>query len=291
MIKFVEELIRRIQDDDVPALGAQLTFYLILSFFPFLIFLLTLVSYTPLAREEILHDMFQILPAQAYDLIHDITDETIRSRSQTLLSFGMIGTIWAASRGVMAIIKGINKAYDEEENRSFWKVRGIAIVYTLILAIVILLSFVMLVFGKKVGQWVFMQLHMPHWFESVWGPAKFLIPLFSMFTVFMLIYKYAPSRRIAFGDVVPGALFATAGWIATSLLFAFYINHFDNFSRTYGSIGGIIVLLIWMYLSNIIIIMGGEINAALSFLREGRRRRLEKQFGYDFPFLRTGRKK
>lgn len=291
MIKFVQEVIRRIQDDDVPALGAQLTFYLILSFFPFLIFLLTLVSYTPLAREEILHDLFQFLPSQTYQLILDITNETVKNRSQTLLSFGMIGTIWASSRGVMAIIKGINKAYDEEETRSYVKVRGLAILYTLILAIVILLTFILLVFGKKLGQWAFMQISLPHWFESIWKPAQILIPLFTMYVVFMLIYKYAPSRRLAFGEVIPGALFATAGWIISSLLFASYIDHFGSFSRTYGSIGGIIVLLIWMYVSNIIIILGGEINATLAFLREGRRRRQEKQFGYDWPFFHSGRKK
>lgn len=282
---FAKEMIRRFQEDEVTALGAQMTYYLILSFFPFLIFLITVISYTPIAREDVLQELFIMLPQSSFEMVKDIVNETVANKSETLLSIGMIATIWAASRGVMAVIKGINKAYDEAESRPFWKVRGIAIIYTLILAVVILITFVLVVFGRLIGSYIFVWLNYSSLFDQLWGVLKYLIPITVMILVFIYLYHSAPNRKTTFREVIPGAFFSTGGWIVTSLLFSFYINHFGSYDKTYGSIGGIIILLLWMYLSNIIIILGGEINAALAFLREGRKRKSSKNYGATMPFL------
>lgn len=290
-IHFLTELFHRFQDDEVPALGAQLTYYLILSFFPFLIFVLTLVSYTPLTRDDILSDLALVLPTDAYILIRDIIDETVASSSQVLLSFGMIATIWAASKGVMAIIKGINKAYDEAEDRPYWKVRLIAIVFMFVLVLVMLLSLVMMIFGKAIGQYVFELILLPNYFETIWGMIKYIVPISAMILFFIFLYYTAPNRKMTIKEVIPGAIFTTLGWIITSLLFAYYVNNFGNYSRTYGSIGGIIALLLWLYISSIIIILGGEINAALAYLKSGKSRNHTKNFGSEWlPFLKPKRK-
>jgi membrane protein len=267
LLAFLNSLYSRFRDDEVPALGAQLTYYLILAFFPFVIFLLTLSAYTPLSREDILTDMIALMPTTVGTLVGDVFREIVRERSTALLSIGMIAAIWTASNGMMAIIRTLNKAYDVEERRPYWKVKGISILYTLGLSIVISLSFVLLVFGQMIGRYAFSMLELSDTFEALWGPLKYILTLILMCTVFALLYYTAPNRRIRFYDVLPGALFTTTGWVAISLGFSYYVNHFSSYTTTYGSLGGIIVLLVWLYVSSILILLGGEINAELTFKR------------------------
>lgn len=266
----LKNLYCRFQDDEIPALGAQLTYYLLLAFFPFLIFVLTLLSYTHLASEEALVDLSRFLPANAYEVVHRIVEETVTPNRGTLLSFGMVAAFWLASNGVGALIRGINKAYDQEEKRPFWKVRGISLLFTLGMAVIIILSFGMLVFGELLGAYMFDILGVPHLFKAAWNIIRYLIPLAAMMLVFILLYHYTPNHRMRLKEVVPGSIFSTFGWVITSLVFSFYVNNFVNFSITYGSIGGIIVLLMWLYWSSIIVLIGGELNATLAFIRQGR---------------------
>lgn len=173
---FTEQLYCRFQDDDVGALSAQMTFYLILSFFPFLIFLLTIISYTPVTSEHILGDISHFLAADSYEMIEQFINDTLDTGNTTLLSFGMIGTIWASSNGVMGIIKGLNKAYDVAENRPFWKARGLAVLFTFALIAVIILSFVLLIFGKRIGEQIYVFMLFPDNFDNVWSFIKYSIP-------------------------------------------------------------------------------------------------------------------
>ncbi|MBJ6362011.1 YihY/virulence factor BrkB family protein [Paenibacillus sp. GCM10012307] len=290
-LRLLNCLIHRFNDDEVPALGAQLTYYLILSFFPFLIFVISMIGYVSFSPEDLMADFFTVIPDEAEKIVEGIIIEVTSSSSGTLLSFGMLATIWAASNGINAMIKGLNKAYDEEENRPFWKVRGISILATLVLAIVILVAMLMLIFGKSIGQYLFVAAAFPTDFERIWGIVKYLIPLSIMLCVFMLLYRIAPNRKLTFKEVLPGSLFTTLGWIGTSILFSFYVNQFGSYTKIYGSLGGVIVLLIWLYISSIIILMGGEINAALAFEREGKLKKECKTFGAEFfAFLRKWRK-
>lgn len=264
IIQVIKHLYHRFKEDEVTALAAQLTYYLVLAFFPFLIFLLTLLSYAPLVSDLPLRQLSSLLPWEAYIQVEGIIEETIRARSQTLLSIGMIITLWAASNGVNAIIHGINKAYFEKETRPFWKVRGLSILFTLGLALVILFAFFMLVFGRMVGEALFAWLGADHYFAQIWRPIRYLIPFITMLAVFIAFYRFSPNRRLQFREVLPGAIFASIGWIISSLVFAWYVDHFTNYTRIYGSLGGIVILLIWLYLSSIIILLGGELNAVLS---------------------------
>ncbi|MFC4775216.1 YihY/virulence factor BrkB family protein [Paenibacillus sp. GCM10023252] len=278
-IPFARNLIYRFRDDEVPALGAQLTYYFILAFFPFLIFLISIIGFMQLSQDSVIHEFIRILPQETGAAVQNILDEVTANKSQALLSFGMLATIWAASNGVNAVIKGLNKAYDEEETRPFWKVRGLAVLATMVLAIVIVLSMLMLVFGKSIGEYLFEWMNYPAGFEMIWGIVKYAIPLLGMCVVFLLLYRMTPNRKLTFREVLPGSIFTTVGWIVTSILFSFYVNNFGNYTKTYGSLGGIIVLLIWLYLSSIIIILGGEINATFAFWREGRTKAESKNYG------------
>lgn len=261
----------RFQEHEVPALGAQLTYYLLLAFFPFLIFILTLLSYTPITSEQALYDLSRLLPAEAFKVVKEVVRQTLSSSRQTLLSLGALFTIWASSNGINAVIHGINKAYDEKETRPFWKVRGMAIIFTIGLALVIILAFVLLVLGKQLGQALFAYAGDSALFMKSWQLYRFSIPLLVMLVVFIFFYRYAPNKKIGLRETIPGAVFSSLGWIVTSWVFSFYVNQFGNFTRTYGSIGGIIILLLWLYLSSMVILIGGEINATLSFNKKSRR--------------------
>jgi membrane protein len=289
MIAFIQCLISRFREDDVPSLGAQLTYYLILAFFPFLIFLVSIIGLANISSEDMIREFTRVLPSDSGTTVRSIISEITLSSNGTLLSFGMLATIWAASNGVNAIIKGLNKAYDEVENRSFWKVRGLSVLATFVLALVIIISMLMLVFGKGIGEYLFQWMNYPDGFLFIWSIVKLAIPIVALFVVFMLLYRVTPNRKLTWRGVVPGSIFTTIGWIVSSLLFSFYVNEFGNYTKTYGSLGGIIVLLIWLYLSSIIIILGGEINATLAFGKEGKIKCETKKYGIHLPWINKNR--
>ncbi|MEW9095565.1 MAG: YihY/virulence factor BrkB family protein [Clostridiaceae bacterium] len=266
----IASLIKRIFDDEVPALASQLSYSLLLSFFPFLIFVTTLIGYSPIDSEFILREMSNILPDTAYQLVHSTIKEIFTIRSTNLMSFSIIFTIWTASSGFRSVIKGINKAYDEKEKRSLLRVTIISIVSTLGLGFLIILTIALLVFGNILGSFLIYKLGLSKFYNFIWNIIRYSIILVSMIFIFALIYRYIPSRKLSWKEVLPGAIFATLGWVIASIGFAFYVNNFANYSRLYGSIGAVIVLLTWLYITSMVIIIGGEINAFIAFDRRKR---------------------
>lgn len=265
--KFFSQLLYSIKEDNVTALGAQLSYYLVLSIFPFLIFFLNILSYTPIAREDVLHSIIVIMPLDTQKIISSLIIETINTSSETLLSLSAITGIWAASKGIMALIRSLNKAYDVEETRTYFELRGIAIIFTLALLVLLTMVLLTLVFGEVLGNRLFDFLGITQKFIIFWQYFRVIISLSFMILIFTLLYRYIPSirngRKIKIRHAIPGAIFTSVGWILTSTSFSYYVNNFGNYGKTYGSLGGIIVLLIWLYISSIIIILGGEINATL----------------------------
>jgi len=258
---YLRNLYQAVQKDDVSSLGAQLSYYFILSVFPFLIFLITLLDYTPLTQQHTIDELSILLPEPAFVIVKEILTEVAAADNFTLLSLGILGTIWTASRGSAALIKAINRAYGITESRSFFTINAIGIFSTFALALIIIFSLSLLVFGRYLGLLAFQRIGMEKFFYVLWPFLRFSIPLLIIFCVFSLLYIYAPDCRLRFRDIYPGAIFATLAWLVASQLFAYYVNHFGNFSRTYGSLGGIIVFLVWLYISSSITLLGAEINA------------------------------
>ncbi|ANY67245.1 ribonuclease [Paenibacillus sp. BIHB 4019] len=263
-MRFFLDMYVRFRDDDVPGVAAQLTFYLILAFFPFLLFVVSLLGFVQLSGDSLVAELIRLLPAETGEAISKVLEEITQGSNGTLLSVGMLATVWSASNGMNAIIKGLNTAYEEQESRPFWKIRGIALIATLVLGLVITLVMLMLVFGQTISSYLFNLLHVPSESEWVWNLVKYAIPLAAMLIVFTMLYWIAPNRRLTIKEVLPGVLFTTIGWVAASMLFQFYINNFGSYSKTYGSIGGIIILLVWLFITSHIIILGGEMNACLA---------------------------
>ena len=269
---FLDQLIYRVSTHHVTGGGAALTYFLVLSVFPFLIVLLNVLSYTPLGSIDVILDMIKYIPVDIQKIIEGFVNDVVSGSSQGLLSAAAIGGIWTASSGVRAIIRSLNEAYECSDNRSFLKQRGLSILFTVALIIMIVTVFITLVLGKLLGQLVFEFLNITTYFLTIWNYLRFIIPLLFMILTFALLYKYGPNvdgrRSISLKKTLPGALFASLSWILISTLFSFYVSNFGKYSVTYGSLGGVIVLLVWLFISSIIIILGGEINATLESLKE-----------------------
>ncbi|MBM7553697.1 YihY/virulence factor BrkB family protein [Thalassobacillus pellis] len=265
---FGKELFSKFGVNDISGMAAQLAYFFLLSLFPFMIFLVTLLGYLQIAEDQLLRMVAIYAPAETYTLIRENLSELSTNKNGGLLSIGILGTLWSASNGVNAIMRAFNRAYDVEESRSPVVSRMIAIFLTISMVIVIGVAFLLPVFGKAVGVYMFSLFGLSEGFLQMWNALRWVVSSIIFFIVLMYLYMLAPNKYIKLKDAMPGAIFATLGWQIVSLLFSFYVTSMGNYSATYGSLGGVIVLMIWFYLSGIIIIIGGEINAIM------RRRRL-----------------
>ncbi len=265
IFKYIIELIFRYKADDLPAMSAQITYYLILAFFPFLLFLINLLSFTSLSKELLITNFNTFLPADTGILVKNMLVQTVQAKSKTFLILGMIGSLWAASQGVSALIRGLNKSYDIEESRNYIKLNFIALISTIGVAIMIIFEFSMTVFGEFIGTYVFGLIEEKRLFTIIWSFLRYSIPLTLMLITFYLIYKYMPNRKLKFHNIIVGTIFTTVGWFTASLLFSFYVNIFADYQIIYGSLGGIIALLSWLYIITLIILLGGELNAISSY--------------------------
>jgi membrane protein len=278
MLKDLKELVTRAIDDDITALAAQVTYYLLLSFFPFLLLLLSMIGYSDLKSNDVLVYLSQIMPKSSFDLIYTTVIDVFDSKTVNLLSLSLIGLIWSGSSGFRAIIKGLNKAYDEKETRAYWRTLIISISFMIGLALVIIAAVALLVFGQTLGGIFVDKFNVSSNFILNWDIIRYLVTLCGMVFIFAALYHFTPCRRLTWKEVMPGATFSTLGWLISSLGFAYYVNNFNNYSSVYGGIGGVIVLMLWLYITSIIILLGGEINALLAFEREGKEKPKCKKF-------------
>ncbi len=268
---FGKQLFRRINAADVFGLSAQLAYFFLLSLFPFLLFLITLLGYMPIDEQAVIVFIERYAPAETKELINTNINQLVNEQNGKLLSLSVIGTIWSASNGVNAIIKAFNKAYEVDEDRTFIVSRLIAIALTVAMVAVICIALALPIFGEMIGVYVFSLFGLTENFVHIWNMLRWVISSVVFFIVLLTLYKLAPNKRILLRNAMWGAMFATVGWQLVSLAFSNYVNTIGNYSATYGSLGAVIILMVWFYISGIIIITGGVINAAV------RKMRLEKK--------------
>ena len=267
--KYARQLARHYRDDDLAAMSAQISYYLILAFFPFLFFLINLLSFTPLPNRLLLANFYAILPQDTAMLVKTMLAETVQAKSGTLLVLSMLTSLWAASRGMSAIIRGLNHSYGVRESRHFIRLNLVALLSTIGLTVMVMLSFIMIVLGRIIGSTVFGYLGAKSLFYSIWSFLRYGITIGLLLITFYLIYRYLPNRKMNGNRILTGAVFTTFGWIGASLLFSFYVNNFGSYATVYGSLGGLFALIFWLYLSTLIFLLGGAINAICSDDKEG----------------------
>lgn len=260
-------LIVKIKRDDVFALSSQLAYYLILSFFPFMIFLITLIGFSPLSAVDVLDNLNAILPKSIVELTKSTIFEVVDTQHTGLLGVSILLMIWTSSSAFRAVIKGVNKAYEFKENRSFIKRSIISMIGIMSLALIILLALAMLVFGNVIGAHIISKIPFYRIIIFLWNMFRYAFVFIVMIFIFALIYMFAPAKRLKSKEVIPGAIFSTVGWIGVSFGFSFYINNFSNYSRFYGSLGAVFILMTWLFLISMIFILGVEINCVIGQMK------------------------
>ncbi|AWK50120.1 YihY/virulence factor BrkB family protein [Clostridium beijerinckii] len=253
-------LIAKIEKDDVFALSSQLAYYLVLSFFPFMLFLMTLVGFSDLSSGQILEGLSIVLPKRILELTQSTVKEISDNQYTGLLGLSIILMMWTASSAFKAIIKSVNKAYDFKENRSFIKLSIISMLGIVALALIIILALTMLVFGNVISEYIKNTNQFYEIILIVWNIFRYAFIFIIMIIIFATIYKLAPTKKLTWKEVIPGSIFSTVGWIIVSFGFSFYIDNFNNYTRFYGSLGAVFILMTWLFLISMIIIIGVEIN-------------------------------
>lgn len=265
----VKELAKRvwheIGEDNVSGYAAQLAYYFIFSLFPFFLFLTALLAYIPIPdlMTRILSSLADVLPGEAMTLVRDNVMELVGQPQGGLLSFGILVALWTASSAVTGMMDGLNRAYGVREGRPFWKVRGLAVLLTIGLAILMLGSFVLLAFGPSVGGFIAAKVGLGAAFDLTWTIIRWPLAVIAVIYSVALVYYYSPDVQQDWKWITPGAVIAVVGWVLVSLAFGYYVNNFGSYNKTYGSIGAVIVLLTWLYLSGFFLLLGGEINAEI----------------------------
>ncbi|AOR24681.1 YihY/virulence factor BrkB family protein [Clostridium taeniosporum] len=262
-LRLLLHLIIKVKNDDIFALASQLAYYLLLSFFPFIIFLITLVGVSNLDYLQILNGIKSIVPEAVFELTSSIIIEVFNNKYTGLLEISILLALWTSSSGFRAVIKGVNKAYALKENRSFIKRLIISMFSVIALALTIILALSMFVFGNVIVNYIIKFIPFTKAFIVFWNICRYSFVVIIMIFVFASIYRFTPVKRLRWKEVIPGAIFSTIGWLITSYGFSFYVDNFGNYSRFYGSVGAVFVLMTWLFLISILFILGVEINCVL----------------------------
>ena len=261
IIEYSKRLVKGIGDADVLGLAAQLSYFLLLSLFPFLLFVVTLVGYLPLNEISVVDFISDYMPTEIASFINTNVSQLLSQQNGGLLSISIVGTLWSASNGLNAITKALNKAYRVEDTRFFLISRLIAVAMTIAMVLVIIISLLLPIFGEMIGIYLFSFVGLSDEFVPIWNSLRWVVSSAAIFLVLLALYIFIPNVKVRLREVLWGALFATIGWQLISLAFSYYVNTLGNYSATYGSLGTVIILMIWFYISGIIIITGGVINA------------------------------
>ena len=251
-------------DDNCLGLAAQLAYYFFLSLFPALLFLLAVAGLFPYeSTQQLLESLTMVAPPDVLAIIRDQLTKIASGDSRGILTIGIVGAVWSSSAALGAIIDALNRAYDVTESRSWWKVRLIAIGLTIALAIFIVISSLLVLVGPKVAEWLGRYAGYGVAFEWGWKILQWPLAFLLTTTGMAIVHYVAPDVRQEWRWTLPGAVFGTILWLLTSLGFKSYVVRFANYTETYGAIGGVIVLLLWFYLSGLAILVGAEMNAEI----------------------------
>ena len=256
------ELTSDISSHHVGAYAAQTAYFLMLSLIPIILLLLTLIKYTPVTKADVMTAVIQVFPSSVDSLITSIVNQ-VYNQSMGVVPLTLIVTLWSAGKGVLALTTGLNCVYKCNETRNYVILRIRATVYTVMMILVIIFLLVLAVFGNTLN--IFIGRHVP----IMAGIADKMLELRSIITpivmiIFsLIIYKFLPNRKCKFWSQIPGAVFATVGWMIISWIFSVYVDIFTGFSSMYGSLTTIVLIMLWMYFCMYSTLLGGEVNMRL----------------------------
>jgi membrane protein len=225
--------------------------------------MLNLVSFIPGAQETVLAWLSQLMPHKALDIINDWIGTVFSARNTGVLSFSVIFALWAASTGLAALIETLNVAYEVKEGRPFWKVRLVALSLTVALSVLIIGGAALITFGNQLTAWIADGLGIRNQFEIIWTVIRYVLGFLMLIVGIGVVYYFAPNARQHWKWITPGATFAAVSIVAVSYLFSIYLRFAPSYDVTYGSLGAVVILMLWFYLMGLIVLIGAEINSEI----------------------------
>jgi len=257
-----------INEDEVFGRAAELSYYFLLALIPFLMFLTSVIGIVLGSGTGTRHALFsylgRVMPPSAFQLIDSTMWEIASASSGSKLSFGILAALWAASNGLSAVTTSLNTAYDLKETRPWWKQRLTAIGLTVVLSVLIISALLLVVAGGHIAEWLARVYGFGPVFPLIWKIVQWPVVLGCIILAFALIYYFAPDfRKQAWKWLTPGAAIGVALWLLVSIGFRVYLHFFNSYSATYGSLGAVIILMLWLYFTGAAVLVGGEINSEI----------------------------
>lgn len=264
-LQVVKRSIKEFSADDMTTYAAAVSYQVFFSLFPFIIFLLALLGLLriPGFFDLLLTQSQAVLPEQAYGLFEDIVNQVRGQAAGGILSFGVIVALWSASSAVRMMMHAMNVAYDVDAERPAWKKIPLSILYTLLLAAMLIVAVGLIVLGGQVAQWFsnVVGFGLGGLFVPLWTWLRIPVAVVLLVMILALIYDLFPNFDQPFRLITPGATLAVIVWIAASLGFSFYVKNFSSYSATYGAVAAVIVILLYFFISTAIVLFGAEVNA------------------------------
>ena len=262
--ELLKRTVKDFSNDDMTTYASALAYRAIFSLFPFLLFLIAMLGMLDLSefftwlREQV----SIVLPPDALELVNPVIDQ-MQNQESGLLSMGIVLALWSASIGVRSLMNAMNKAYDVEEGRPTWKLMLLAVVYTIGLALILLAVAGLMIVGPQVMEWLAGQVGLKEIVVTLWAWLRWPVVVVLMMLVVAVLYYVTPDVEQKFRFITPGSVVAVIVWIAASVAFGIYVKNFGNYDATYGSIGAVIVLLLYFYISAAVLLFGAEMNAVI----------------------------
>ena len=259
--KFVKEMYYRLMYDEISLLSANLSYYFILSLFPLLIVALALTPYFKIDQQFLLEKIHSFAPGDLGDYLFDMISEVLNNKNNTIITVGIVFTLWSASSGIYGIIIAFNNAFRVRDGRIWIVTKFISVVITALFLVGMFVVLALVVFGKQLTYLLFHKFNLDEGFYNLWSVLNYSFPILFIFIVFVFLYIMGPNLKLKAISIIPGAIFSTISWTLVSRLFGYYIDHFSSYIKTYGTIGAFMAFIIWLYITGYILIIGAEINA------------------------------
>nr|WP_302226049.1 YihY/virulence factor BrkB family protein [Azotobacter vinelandii]WKN20350.1 YihY/virulence factor BrkB family protein [Azotobacter vinelandii] len=256
--------VKDFMDDEMPTYASALAFQMLFSLFPFLLFLIALIGFLDLQKffDWLQQQAALLLPVQAMDTVNSVIAQFQQERAG-LFSLGIVAALWTASAGVRSTMQAMNKAYDVAESRPAWKRIPLSVLYTIGIALMLLSAAGLMLIGPEVMTWLAGWVGLEQLIVTLWTWLRWPVAILLLILVVAVIYYVAPDVEQRFRFITPGSVLAVLVWIATSLGFGFYVGNFGNYDATYGSVGAIIVMLLYFFISAAVLLFGAELNAVI----------------------------
>jgi membrane protein len=272
---FLKKVYTEAMAEDIVSNAAQVAFYFIFALFPLLLFLLSLFGLVLESAENFRQELFvnlrQVIPATAIALIEQTLTEVMQESSGGKLTFGFVLALWSASAGIDSVRIVLNDIYDLEEKRSWWKYKLVSVLLTLGLTVLIIFVIATIFYGTQLLTSVLASAGLEGSARIVAGILSFILIIAAMLLAFAFLYAFVPHHDpFTWRWITPGAVAAVLLWLLFSFGFRVYLAYFDSYAKTYGSLGAIIILLLWLYLTALVILIGGVINAVAAKISAGR---------------------